>query len=405
MLLKSLKYKLNSLLNYNGSLVFSFFPFLCYMFSEVVIAVFLICISIQLGYVLYFFTHIFSIPKANTTYTPVQKVSVIICAKNEADHLQQHLPQILSQRYTNDAGNALYEVIVVNDASDDDTEQVLQQLQQQYSHLRTITISKDEPRSFKGKKFALNRAVELAQNEILLMTDADCTPNSNDWLATMVAPFYRDKELVLGYGAYKTQYSILNSFVRWETIHSFLQYSTYALAGKPYMAVGRNMACTKELFLKAQASKDWNKLPSGDDDLLVQAAGNRKNVAVVADKASFTKTDAPNELAAWYRQKSRHLSTGKYYGIVTKMLLAVYGMTHALTWVSFFILLFTPAWDLALGVMAMRSVVYWLVWWQTACILGEKKLIRFFPLFDIGWMLYNFAFSPYIFWKNKQQWT
>lgn len=375
------------------------------MFNEVVIAVFLLCVSIQLGYVLYFFVQIFSMPKASRGYTPHKKVSVIICARNEAKNLKQYLPQILSQRYTNEAGNALFEVIVVNDASEDDTAMVLEQLKMQYTHLRSITISKHESRTLKGKKFALSKGVSEAENDILLMTDADCTPKGSDWLAAMVQPFYDNKELVLGYGAYATKYSALNSFIRWETMHSFLQYSSYALAGKPYMAVGRNLACTKALFLKAQTSKAWNKLPSGDDDLLVQAVGNHKNVAVVSERASFTRTDAPDTWRRWYQQKSRHLSTGKYYSWFTKLLLSVYGMTHAIMWVSFIILLCSVNWGIALGVMAMRSVVYWLVWWQAACVLGEKKLIRFFPLFDIGWMLYNFAFSPYIFWKNKQQWT
>lgn len=375
------------------------------MFAEVVFAVFLLCVTIQLGYVLYFFVHIFSIPKGGTTYIPSKPVSVLICARNEAENLKLHLPQILSQRYTNEAGITLFEVIVVNDASGDETATVLEGLKHKYPHLKVVTITDDEPRTYKGKKFALSKAVAQAEHEIILMTDADCMPSSVDWLATMVQPFYKGKQLVLGYGAYTTRANLLNSFVRWETIHSFLQYSSYALAGRPYMAVGRNLACTKDLFRKAQGTKQWNKLPSGDDDLLVQATGNRKNITVVADRSSFTSTAAPENWQQWYLQKSRHLSTGKYYGWFTKMLLAIYGATHAFVWLGFFVLLFTNNWGLALGVMTMRSIVYWLIWWQTACVLGEKKLIRFFPLFDFGWMVYNFAFSPYIFWKNKQQWT
>src|SRR5690606_34741868 len=101
--------------------------------------------------------------------------------------------------------------------------------------------------------------------------------------------------------------TLLNSFVRWETVHTFLQYSSYAKAGRPYMAVGRNLACTRTAFLKAQASPEWSKLPSGDDDLLVRAAGGRSNVAVMASRGAFTITQAKQEWAAWARQKQRHL--------------------------------------------------------------------------------------------------
>ena len=88
-----------------------------------------------------------------------------------------------------------------------------------------------------------------------------------------------------------------------------------------------------------------------------------------------------------------------------KLFLAKYGFSHAFTWLAFFVLLFTPLWGEALAVMMLRSVIYWLEWQRSACILNEKKLIRYFPLFDLGWLVYNFAFLPYITWKNKQQWT
>ena len=375
------------------------------MFSEVLIAIFLLCVTAQLGYVLYFFVHIFSVPRAKVNYSPSKRVSVIICAQNEKDNLKDNLPLILSQRYTNDAGIPLYEVVVVNDASDDGTKDLLSELAATHNYLKVVDITVDEERKFKGKKFALSKGVEFTENEILVLTDADCTPNSDSWLKSMAEPFHNGKELVLGYGGYRTSDSLLNAFIRWETVHSFLQYASYAIAGQPYMGVGRNMACTKGHFKKAQTSAAWNKLPSGDDDLLVQSVTGREKVAVIADRASFTNTNAANNWQSWYRQKSRHLSTGKYYRWFTKLLLAEYGFTHALLWISFIVLLFVGKWEIALGVMAMRSLVYWLLWWHTACILGEKNLIRFIPLFDFGWMVYNFAFAPYIFWKNKQQWT
>src|SRR5690606_3705047 len=115
------------------------------------------------------------------------------------------------------------------------------------------------------------------------------------------------KEIAIGYGQYKTEPGLLNSFIRWETVHTFLQYTTYARAGRPYMAVGRNMACTRAAYLKAQASPEWGKLPSGDDDLLVRAAGGKENVAVVANRGAFTITEARKDWSSWIGQKQRHL--------------------------------------------------------------------------------------------------
>ena len=67
-------------------------------------------------------------------------LSVIVCAHNEAANLRHNLPAVLAQRYTNAAGNTLFEVIVVNDASDDDTEELLQDLQNMHSNLQIVTI-------------------------------------------------------------------------------------------------------------------------------------------------------------------------------------------------------------------------------------------------------------------------
>lgn len=375
------------------------------MLTGVVFICFLLCIAIQLGFILYFFTHIFSLAQKTSRYSPIQPVSVVICARNEADNLEQYLPSILTQRYANASGNTIFEVIVVDDASTDNTQEVLRALKGTHGHLKIVTVLPDEVRTLPGKKFALSKAIETVQNEILVMTDADCEPSSSLWLLQMTKPFMDGKEIVLGYGQYRTEQSMLNSFVRWETVHTFLQYSSYAKAGRPYMAVGRNLACTKAAFLKAQASREWSKLPSGDDDLLVRAAGGRSNVAVMANRGAFTITQAKQEWGAWVHQKQRHLSTGKYYRLLTKMLLAKYGFSHAVAWLLFFILLFTPMWGEALAIMLLRCAIYWMVWQRSACVLNEKRLIRFFPLFDLGWLLYNFVFSPYILWKNKQQWT
>src|SRR6185312_16266737 len=109
-----------------------------------------------------------------------------------------------------------------------------------------------DERNLQGKKFALSYGVVYAKNDWLLLTDADCAPTSNRWLEQMVAPLAAGKEIVAGYGGYNKTWGLLNAFIRWETLHTFLQYSAYSLAGKPYMAVGRNLACTKDILLKAQ---------------------------------------------------------------------------------------------------------------------------------------------------------
>lgn len=365
----------------------------------------LLSITVRLGYVLYFFGHIFRLPKSEAPVpTPAKFVSVIICARNEAENLRKNLPEILAQRYANETGKYMYEVIVVNDASEDETEVLLSELSAQHAHLRIVSVDKHETRTLPGKKFALGKGVNEAKGELLLFTDADCRPASREWLQKMVAALNTGKEIAVGVGKYETKPGLLNAFVQWETMHSFLQYGTYLMAGKPYMAVGRNLACTKSAYQLAASSDAWNKLPSGDDDLLMAAAATSSNTALVTGAQAFTLSPAKDNWQDWIRQKQRHLSTGKYYRPGIKAWLSVYASAHAAAWVCFLILLFTPTWSVALGAMFCQCMVYWYLWVYTYGVMKEKVSWFLLSLFDLGWMVYNFAFSPYIIFKNKQLW-
>ncbi len=353
---------------------------------------------------LYIFIRILRIPAGK--HLPLKErrpVSIIICAKNEAHNLKKNLPAVLSQKYNDESGKPLFEVIVVNDDSIDDTAQVLQELEQQHDNLWDV-VSRDAERNLQGKKFAISKGLAYAKYDWLVLTDADCIPTSDSWLEQMAAPLANGKEIVAGYGGYNKTTGLLNAFIRWETLHTFLQYSTYIMAGRPYMAVGRNLACTKEVLQKAQQSEIWNVLPSGDDDLLVSISGNKDNTAIVCNKTAFTFSEAKENWSEWVKQKQRHLSTGKYYKSNIKLLLGIYGVSHAVLWLSVFVLLFSPYWKVAFILMPIRCIAYWLLWTAASGKLGEKNPVYLFPFFDLAWMIYNFAFLPYITWKNKKHW-
>jgi len=330
-----------------------------------------------------------------------KRVSVIICARNEAENLENNLPFVLSQEYAGPDGRLLYEVIVVDDSSIDNTQAVLQSLKQQYPHLRIISADCSERQ---GKKNALRQGVASANSDWLLLTDADCMPAGNRWLQIMVAPLVIGKEIVAGYGGYYRSPGILNAFIRWETLHTWMQYLTYTGCRWPYMAVGRNLACARAALMRAMQDPLWSVLPSGDDDLFVRIAGTADNMMIVACDEAFTWSPAKATWSEWARQKQRHLSTGKYYKPGIKLALGLYGITHAGMWLTFAMCLFSPYWQPALVFMLVRCLYQWIKWYIGAGKTENADLFYFFPLFDFGWMIYNFAFLPYITWKNKKNW-
>lgn len=354
----------------------------------------------------------------NLSQYPLPKVSIVICAHNEEAALQAYLPAVLRQDYSDASGNSLFEVLVVNDRSTDCSQTVLERLAADHPALRVITIAPECPRTFPGKKDALGVAIAAATHNIILMTDADCMPATSSWIRRMMYPFSLEGiAIAAGYGGYYSRPGFLNRFIQCETIHTFVLFRGMALRGRPYMAVGRNLACRKELLEAAQAHPDWLKTASGDDDMLIQLCATKSNMAVVAHPDAHTYSEAKNSWRDYLHQKQRHSSTGKLYSARTKRLLAGYALSHALFWLS------AAYWinQLSRGVYSLnRSGIVWILcngiilarlWGfytemnSTALALSSKSRIRFFwPVFDLCWLLYNIILSPYILWKNKRRW-
>ena len=328
-------------------------------------------------------------------------VSVVICACNAASALRENLPAVLDQEYRDNSGQPCFTVIVVDDGSTDETAALVSSFQVAHSNLQFISLPVVGAR---GKKRAQVAGVSAATTEWLVFADADCTPSSRKWLAQMVAPLAGGKEIVAGYSGYRCGTGFVNAFTRWETVHTFLQYSSYALFGMPYMAVGRNMACTRTVYLAASETSVWNALPSGDDDLLVQVAGNSHNTAIVAGNTAQTITEAMPDFSSYMAQKQRHMSTGKYYKPGAKVLLGVYSGAHAATWLGFLASQAGPYAVQASVLIGARCLLVWSAWRIAAWKTGETKLWFFQPVADFVWMVYNFALSPYVFSKDKTTW-
>lgn len=364
----------------------------------IIFIVFCLITLIQLFYYLFFFLRLalYKVKQKSTSQT--HPVSVIICARDEAANLAKNLPGALVQQY-----RTTHEVIVVDDNSFDDTKYLLEEFQKQFKQLNIVEL-KQEAKLIPGKKFPLSVGIKTAKHEIVLLTDADCVPASEFWIDKMQATYDDDTEIVLGYGAYYKKPGLLNKIIRWETLHTALQYFSYALAGQTYMGVGRNLSYKKVIFFRHKGFSAHNKVPSGDDDLFINMAATKRNTKINLDKDAFTLSEPPKTWAQWARQKTRHYSTGRYYKGKHQFLLGLYSLSHFLFYPLFVLSLIFFNWQLALIVFGIRFLLQLGIMYPVSKKLDEKDLFASFLFFDIWMFFYYLLFSFALIKKPREQW-
>lgn len=338
--------------------------------------IFSVSAAIQVFYYIYFYLAIhFYDPKQKVG--TLQPVSVIICARNEAENLRKFLPSVLGQDYPE------FEVIVVNDCSDDETFDVLGTYLDQYPNLRVSSIFKD-PKFTHNKKLAQLIGIKAAKNEILLFTDADCEPVSDKWIREMTGHFSDGVCFVLGYGGYMKDKGILNTWIRTDTANIAMQYMGMALRGIPYMGVGRNLAYRRSEFFRKNGFGIHSNLASGDDDLFINNNALAENTRVEFSQNAHTRSVASSSFKEWLTQKRRHLTTAPFYKERDKIILAIEPVSRMIFYTSLIILLSTGSrWIIVLSVFGIRIATQITVFTLAQKKLDEQGLTGWSLIFDI----------------------
>ncbi len=365
----------------------------------ILLCLFIAVVLVQFLYYVVFFGK-FSFAKPQTATPKRVQISVIVCAKNEEENVKNFVPLLAQQNYPD------YEIVLIDDASSDETLEVFEAFEKQYSNVKLVKVENIE--AFWGnKKFALTLGIKAATNEYLLFTDADCYPTSTEWIKEMSAQFTKEKTIVLGYGAYeKIKNSFLNKIIRFETLLTATQYFSWAKLGKPYMGVGRNMAYKREEFFKTNGFIEHMKIRSGDDDLFINQAANSKNIAVCYTPDSFTFSKPKTTFKDWFTQKRRHVATAKHYKSFDRSQLAVFYASQLLFIILPIILLaFQFQWIIVLSLIAFRYLFAWLSLGFAAGKLKEKDVMYWFPIIEITLIVTQLnifitnTFSKPVHWK------
>ncbi|WP_251620143.1 glycosyltransferase [Odoribacter lunatus] len=208
-----------------------------------------------------------------------QGVSLIITANNKADYLKQNLEYFLNQKYE------LFEVIVVDECSEDDTQDVLAEMQTKYPKLRTTRIFPDT--KFRStKKLAINIGILAAHYDIVLFAEINSRPLSDLWIKNMMSYFTEDTAVVLGYANYSEGERNIN----FHRMYRFLRYLKMLLFVRNRIYVlgeGYNMAYRKGLYLSHKVFARNSQSYAGYDSEIVRILSKSGKVKVAKNKNTF----------------------------------------------------------------------------------------------------------------------
>lgn len=348
-------------------------------------------------------THNIAAKKGDVHFTHDEPpLSVIICAHNESENLRKNLPAILEQDYPR------FEVIVINDGSTDETEEVLSVFEEKYPHLYH-SFTPDSARYISRKKLALTLGIKASKYEWLVFTEVNCYPVNNQWLRLMARNFTSRTQVVLGYSGYERGKGWLHKRVAFDSLFTSLRYLGLALAGKPYMGIGRNLAYRKDLFFSAKGFSTYLNMQRGEDDLFINQVAHKDNTRVETDIDATVRMQPVECYKDWKEEKVSYMATARFYrgsqqwllGFETFSRLLFYAVCIAGIALSAISHHWVAA-GVALLVWLLRYTVQAFVINKAATEMGDHRHYYFtLPVFDLLRPLQSLKFKLYRFYRGK----
>ncbi len=364
----------------------------------------ILALFIQLYYFLFPYSRIYRHNKlqdkqpANNNNCP--PLSVIIVTKDSASMLKENLPAILEQDYPE------FEVIVVNDESAGEDEDILKIIGNQYPHLYRTFIPKTA-RYVSRKKLGIAMGIKASKYDWIVITEPYCKPESKNWLRSLAGNFVQGTDIVIGYCNYSNGKGLFAKRIVSDMLLVSMRYLGRALGGSPYMAIGRNMAYRKEVYLKHKGFHNQLTLMRGEDDLFINEIANKRNTKVTVSSDSIMRMPQPEHRKVWKGDKIGYEVTGNHYKGTARLSNSLETWTSVLFNISVIASLcisiinrdwiFTAAACIA---WLIRTTTVMTVFIKTSKAMGEK-LSAYFFIYDIMRPLYSLGLKLAYMARNK----
>lgn len=219
--------------------------------------------------------------------TSLPSVAVVIVAQEEADKLRKHLPLFLEQHYPAD-----YQVIVVDIHSSDDTLKLLEEMEAAYLHLSHSSIPASA-RDISMQRLAMTLGMKTACNEWVVFTQADCFPETGEWLLNFMNTELQGKNAIIGFTKYVQGNSWMMKKRQFFRLWQQMLWLPFATNHHPYRADDTILAYRKDYFFEHNGFASDSKLQVGAATLLVNKNISRQQCAVSIGRKAILLQDNP----------------------------------------------------------------------------------------------------------------
>lgn len=330
------------------------------------------------------------------------KVSVLIAARNEENNIKKLLESIYNQSFSKE----LFEVIIVDDHSTDNTKNIINNFINENKELDIKLLDAENV----GKKLAISQALHAASNELIIVTDADCVLN-NLWIESIVG-FYQDKKcrMILAPVLLSPAENFFEKMQVLEHLSLIGSTAGSASIGFPVMCNGANMAYERKAALEVEKyRKDFN-IPSGDDMFLLEQMVKyygHENVKFLLSKSAIVKTKTCKTLKDFFRQRRRWVSKTKSYTSWKVILTALVVLFFNLSIISLFVsAFFIPAlWSIYILLTLLKFFIDFPLLKNITNFMNQSSLLKWTLPLEFIYPFYAVftALSGTIFTKLKSE--
>ena len=323
--------------------------------------------------------------KVDNNEAEKKPLSLILTIRNEEENLKNNLPKILSLE------NIDFEMVVVDDFSQDNSYLILGLLKDRYKRLTISALNQETKFS---TKLALNIAIKATNNKWILTVPVSLAEVAAEWLDYISQATNNEKNVVIGYSTVARSKGFYNRLTRIENYFSYLKSTGYILNGIPFVYSVENVAFQKEKYFEIGGFGQKVTEHYANLELVINSFIRKKTTAVLFNKESSIRKTEVVKRADYFDLLKKSIRIESHLSSSKRVILFLieFGKLLFLPIAAFVIVLLPELWIILAGLMGFIFTPYLFIIKITQNRLNERKIFIPSLVYDLLMPYYKLFF-------------